>query len=74
MPKYTTIEYTLSRPAQIPPIFLYVVDTCVDEDELKALRETLVVSLSLLPPNALVGLITFGTMVSMMPSPPCVPG
>lgn len=63
LPKYTTIEYTLSRPAQIPPIFLYVVDTCVDEDELKALRETLVVSLSLLPPNALVGLITFGTMV-----------
>jgi hypothetical protein len=64
LPKYTTIEYTLSRPAQVPPIFLYVVDTCVDEDELKALRETLVVSLSLLPPNALVGLITYGTMVS----------
>jgi protein transport protein SEC23 len=64
LPKYTTIEYTLSRPAQIPPVFLYVVDTCIDEDELKALRETLVVSLSLLPPNALVGLITFGTMVS----------
>ncbi|KAI9638634.1 protein transport protein SEC23 [Dioszegia hungarica] len=62
LPKYTTIEYTLSRPAQIPPIFLFVVDTCVDEDELKALRETLVVSLSHLPPNALVGLITFGTM------------
>ncbi|RSH95677.1 GTPase-activating protein S23 [Saitozyma podzolica] len=62
LPKYTTIEYTLSRPAQVPPIFLYVVDTCVDEDELKALRETLVVSLSLLPPNALVGLITYGTM------------
>ncbi|WVN89397.1 protein transporter SEC23 [Cryptococcus depauperatus CBS 7841] len=52
-PKFTTIEYTLSRPAQIPPIFLYVVDTCVDEDELNALKETLVVSLSLLPPNAL---------------------
>ncbi len=68
LPKYTTIEYTLSRPAQIPPVFLYVVDTCVDEDELKALRETLVVSLSLLPPNALVGLITYGTMVCFRPS------
>jgi hypothetical protein len=68
LPKYTTIEYTLSRPAQIPPVFLYVVDTCIDEDELKALRETLVVSLSLLPPNALVGLITFGTMVSHLSS------
>ncbi|KAL7424541.1 GTPase-activating protein S23 [Cryptotrichosporon argae] len=62
LPKYTTIEYTLSRPAQVPPIFVFVVDTCVDEDELKALKETLVVSLSLLPPNALVGLVTFGTM------------
>ncbi|BEI90877.1 uncharacterized protein CcaverHIS019_0309470 [Cutaneotrichosporon cavernicola] len=61
-PKYSTIEYTLSRPAPVPPIFLYVVDTCLEEDELNALRETLVVSLSLLPPNALVGLITFGTM------------
>lgn len=63
LPKYTTIEYTLSRPAQIPPIFLYVVDTCLDEDDLKALRESIIVSLSLLPPHALVGLITFGTNV-----------
>lgn len=64
LPKYTTIEYTLSRPAQVPPIFLFVVDTCLDEDDLKALRDALVVSLSLIPPYALVGLITFGTMVS----------
>lgn len=63
LPKYTTIEYTLGRPAQTPPIFLYVVDTCLDEEDLKALRDSLVVSLSLLPPHALVGLVTFGTMV-----------
>lgn len=66
LPKYTTIEYTLARPAQIPPIFLYVVDTCLDEDDLKALRESIIVSLSLLPPHALVGLITYGTMVSLI--------
>lgn len=63
LPKYTTIEYTLARPAQVPPIFLFVVDTCLDEEDLKALRDALVVSLSLIPPYALVGLITFGTMV-----------
>jgi protein transport protein SEC23 len=63
LPKYTTIEYTLSRPAQVPPIFLFVIDTCLDADDLKALRDAIVVSLSLLPPFALVGLITFGTMV-----------
>jgi protein transport protein SEC23 len=62
-PAHSTIEYTLSRVAQTPPIFLYVVDTCMDFDELKSLRDTLVLSLSLLPPNARIGLITFGTMV-----------
>lgn len=62
-PNNTTIEYRLSRPAPSPPIFLYVVDTCQEEDSLSALKESLVMSLSLLPENALVGLVTFGTMV-----------
>ncbi|BGP39871.1 GTPase-activating protein S23 [Rhodotorula kratochvilovae] len=65
LPKYTTIEYTLARPAQIPPIFLFVVDTCLEEDDLKALKESIIVSLSLLPPHALVGLITYGTMTQV---------
>lgn len=62
-PHSTTIEYRLSRPAPSPPIFLYVVDTCQEEDSLKALKDSLVMSLSLLPPDALVGLVTYGTMV-----------
>ena len=64
LPKYTTIEYTLSRPAQVPPIFLFVVDTCLDEEDLKALRDAIVVSSSLILPYALVGLTTYGTIVS----------
>ena len=48
-----------------PLIFLYVVDTCLEEEDLQALRESLQMSLSLLPPNALVGLITFGRMVQV---------
>lgn len=63
LPKYTTIEYTLARPAQVPPIFLFVIDTCLDEEDLKALKDAVVISLSLLPPYALVGLVTYGTMV-----------
>jgi len=70
LPKYTTIEYTLSRPVQVPPVFLFVVDTCLDEEDLKALRDAIVVSLSLLPPYALVGLITYGTMVRVPPAHP----
>lgn len=46
-----------------PPVFLFVVDTCVDEDELAHLRDALQQTLNLLPEDALVGLITFGTLV-----------
>lgn len=59
----TTIEYRLARPAPAPPIFIFVVDTCQEQDSLEALRVSLISSLDLLPPYALVGLITFGTMV-----------
>ena len=61
--QYTTIEYILNKPPSLPPIFLFVVDTCLDEVDLKALKDSLVVSSSLLPSNAMVGLITYGTMV-----------
>lgn len=63
LPQNTTLEYILGRPAQVPPIFLFVVDTCLDDEDLKALKDSIVVSLSLLPPHALVGLVTYGTMV-----------
>lgn len=64
-PQSSTVEYVTAKPVQQPPIFLYVVDLCQDEDNLQALKDTLVLSLSCLPPNALVGLITFGTMVQV---------
>jgi protein transport protein SEC23 len=64
-PANTTIEYRLSRPAPTPPIFVYVVDTCQEEDSLKALKDSLIMSLSLLPPSALGGFITFGTMTQV---------
>ncbi|KAL9934295.1 hypothetical protein V8E36_006751 [Tilletia maclaganii] len=38
--KYTTMEYALSRPAQVHPILLYVIATCMDKDDFKALRAT----------------------------------
>jgi len=66
IPQFTTIEYTLaSRPTLAPPIFLFVVDTCLDEKNLQALKDSLLMSLSLIPENSLVGLITFGTTVQL---------
>ncbi|KAG1685289.1 Protein transport protein Sec23A [Nymphon striatum] len=65
IPQFSTIEYTITRATCLPPVFLIVLDTCVDEEELNALKESLQMSLSLLPPDALIGLITFGKMVQV---------
>jgi len=64
-PSCTTVEYALSRPATTPPIFLYVIDTCLDEKNLEALKGSILMSLSLIPENSLVGLITFGSIVQV---------
>lgn len=61
--QFTTVEYEVQTPAVGPPCFLFCVDTCIDEDELEHLRDALQQSLNLLPEDALVGLITFGTLV-----------
>uniref|UniRef100_A0A672SAU6 Protein transport protein SEC23 n=1 Tax=Sinocyclocheilus grahami TaxID=75366 RepID=A0A672SAU6_SINGR len=65
LPQFSTIEYVVQRGPQMPLNFLYVVDTCMEDDDLQALKESLQMSLSLLPPTALVGLITFGRMVQV---------
>ncbi|WBW75223.1 COPII cargo receptor subunit Sec23a [Schizosaccharomyces osmophilus] len=65
LPEFSTIEYTLPRPPQLPPVFLFVVDLCQDQENLQSLKDSLIISLSLLPPECLVGLITFGTMVDV---------
>ncbi|XP_031632276.1 protein transport protein Sec23A isoform X2 [Contarinia nasturtii] len=65
IPNFSTIEYTITRAPCLPPVFLLVVDTCMDDEELAALKDSLQMSLSLLPPNALIGLITFGKMVQV---------
>ena len=60
----TTIEYL---PPQVPslgaPTFVFVVDTVIIDEELQQIKDSLIQSLMLLPPDALVGLITFGKNV-----------
>uniref|UniRef100_A0A8B9JE43 Protein transport protein SEC23 n=1 Tax=Astyanax mexicanus TaxID=7994 RepID=A0A8B9JE43_ASTMX len=65
LPQFSTIEYVVQRGPQMPLNFLYVVDTCMEDEDLQALKESLQMSLSLLPPTALVGLITFGRMIQV---------
>lgn len=59
----TTIEYTLPKLSPIPPIFLFVIDTCFDMESIIGLKEALLKVTALLPSESLIGFITFGTMV-----------
>jgi len=61
---YTTIEYQLPSSAPVsPPTYLLLVDTCLAEEDFSVLKKSLLQALSLLPENALVALVTFGTHV-----------
>ncbi|XP_042374016.1 protein transport protein SEC23-like [Zingiber officinale] len=66
-PQYTTIEYASSPDTgpKMPSVFLFVVDTCLIEEEIMFLKSALSQAIELLPENSLVGLITFGTYVQV---------
>lgn len=61
-----TIDYVLlNQPTPHPPVFLYVVDSSVDEEEFTALKTSIISSLELLPANALVAFITFNDTIDL---------
>ncbi|KAJ7532971.1 hypothetical protein O6H91_13G027400 [Diphasiastrum complanatum] len=62
-PQYTTLEYVLPGEIAQPPVFMFVLDTCLPEEELGFLKTALTQAIVLLPEKALVGLITYGTHV-----------
>ena len=62
----TTIEYRL--PALKPvyaPAYVFVVDTCLSEDELNASQGAISQALQMIPEYARVALVTFGTHVQV---------
>jgi len=67
IPVYTTCEYELQTiPDQGPPCFLFVIDTCSSaKKELSELADSLTQALNLMPPDSRVGVVTFGTNVSV---------
>ena len=66
-PQYTTVEYISSTETGpvVPPVFIFVVDTCIIEEEIGYLKSALAQVVELLPDNSLVGFITFGTYVQV---------
>jgi len=66
-PQYTTVEYASTSetgPVE-PPVFLFVVDTYMIEEEIGYLKSALAQAIELLPDQSLVGFITFGTYVQV---------
>ena len=63
LPQFTTVEYELPRNPALPPCFLFVIDTALSQDQLEPIKESLLMALTLIPSNATVGLITFGSTV-----------
>mgnify|MGYP003362253124 FL=1 len=66
-PASLDIEYVVAPPeTQKPPIFFYVLDTCFEEEaEFESLKQTVQESIHSLPPDALVGFLTFGRHVQV---------
>ncbi|KAK2641675.1 hypothetical protein Ddye_023438 [Dipteronia dyeriana] len=73
-PQYTTVQYALPSsipnpnpnfPAasdpQLSPVFVFVLDTCMIEEELGYVKSALKQAIGLLPDNAMVGFVSFGT-------------
>lgn len=76
-PQYTTVQYSLPpgpiqhqsiegpSPNSHPPVFVFVLDTCMIEEELGFAKSALKQAIGLLPDNALVGFVSFGTQVQV---------
>ncbi|OAY59084.1 protein transport protein SEC23 isoform X1 [Manihot esculenta] len=77
-PQYTTVQYTLPNPNINPnnpmnaapapsasPVFLFVLDTCMIEEEFEFVKSALKRAIGLLPDNALVGFVSFGTQAQV---------
>ncbi|KAK7311435.1 hypothetical protein RJT34_09573 [Clitoria ternatea] len=66
-PQYTTVEYAMpvSNSLNPIPVFLFLLDTCLIEDEIQFLKSALSQAIGLLPDNALLGFVSFGTQVQV---------
>ncbi|CAL8992145.1 unnamed protein product [Prunus brigantina] len=69
-PQYTTLQYALpadsAAPQSLPsPVFVFVLDTCMIEEEMGYVKSALKRAIGLLPDNALVGFLSYGTQVQV---------
>ena len=51
--------------AKVGPAFVFVVDVCTPEEDLRALKKELLLAVSQLPENVVLGLVSFDSMVKV---------
>ncbi|KAK9088045.1 hypothetical protein Syun_030439 [Stephania yunnanensis] len=71
-PQFTTVEYAPAAASPSPPlnsvaapVFLFVLDICLIEEELGFVKSAMRQAVGLLPENAMVGFVSFGTQVQV---------
>lgn len=66
-PQFTTIQYAIQNPGghNSPPVYLFVLDTCMLDEELEFAKSALKRVIGLLPDYAMVGFISYGTQVQV---------
>ena len=62
----STIEYKLNQKESKYPVFFFIIDTSIIENELNELKETIQNTLSMIPPECEIGVITSGTMCNLL--------
>ena len=66
LPENSTVEYKLNRKESNFPIFFFLIDTSVEDDELNELKESIQLTINSLPENCRIGIITFGKIVNVI--------
>lgn len=58
----STVDYRLTKKEANWPIFLFVIDTALEEDDLNELKDSIQQVITTLPPDCSIGIITYGAM------------
>ncbi|CAG9464619.1 unnamed protein product [Pedinophyceae sp. YPF-701] len=64
-PQYTTVEYAPPSSTSLRPSLVFLIDTCLRDQELQDMKRTVERAMALLPDDALVAIIAFNSMVEV---------
>ena len=62
----STVEYKLNLKQANPPIFIFLIDTAILEEELNQVKDSIQEIIETLPQECQIGIITYGRMVNVI--------